>query len=157
MYPILFIAFGRVVKSPIEIMGHKFEPGTVLVPCIYLTHRRPDIYPDPEQFKPQRFLERQFSPYEYFPFGGGSRRCLGTAFAPFQMKLVLATVLRRWQLDLAERRPVRAVRSGLALAPASGVRVVIRGERQQKYAPVTQPASELPQQSHGKCPAARGH
>lgn len=132
IYPILFITFGRVVKSPIEIMGYRFESGAVLAPCIYLTHRREEIYPQPEQFKPERFLERQFSPYEYLPFGGGSRRCLGMALAQFEMKLVLATVLKRWQLALADGHPVRPVRRGFTLGPAGGVRMVVTGQRSQK-------------------------
>lgn len=132
IYPILFITFGRIVKSPIEIMGHLFEPGTQVAPCIYLTHRREDIYPEPDKFKPERFLERQFSPYEYFPFGGGNRRCLGIALAAFEMKLVLGTILSRWQLALADRRPVRPIRRGFTLGPSGGVRMFVSDRRYRK-------------------------
>ncbi|MFB2967487.1 cytochrome P450 [Aerosakkonema sp. BLCC-F183] len=132
IYPILFITFGRIVKSPIEIMGNLFAPGTQLAACIYLTHRREDIYPEPDKFKPERFLERQFSPYEYFPFGGGNRRCLGIALAPFEMKLVLGTILSRWQLALADKRPVRPIRRGFTLGPSGGVRMVVSDRRLQK-------------------------
>nr|MDZ8060382.1 cytochrome P450 [Nostoc sp. EkiNYC01] len=68
-------------------MGYHFEPGMLLAPCIYLTHHRSDMYYEPKRFKPERFLEHQFSPYEYFPFGGGNRRCIGYAFALFEIKL----------------------------------------------------------------------
>ncbi|MBV8887588.1 MAG: cytochrome P450, partial [Chroococcidiopsidaceae cyanobacterium CP_BM_RX_35] len=72
IYPIAMTAFGRILKSPFQLMGYQFEPGTELVPCIYLLHQRPDLFPEPKRFKPERFLERQFSPYEYLPFGGSN-------------------------------------------------------------------------------------
>lgn len=110
-------------------MGHSLEPGTVLLPSIYLTHQREDLYPQPKQFKPERFLERQFSPYEFLPFGGGVRRCLGEAFTLFEIKLVLETILSRYQLVLVNQQPERLVRRGFTLAPASGVKMVITGRR----------------------------
>ncbi len=132
IYPILLFTFVRIVKSPIEIMGDHFEPGTILAPCIYLTHHRSDLYPEPEQFKPERFLERQFAPYEYFPFGGGNRRCIGMAFAQFEMKLVLATVLSNFKLVLADTRKVLPVRRGITLTPAGGVPMIITSHQKGK-------------------------
>ena len=131
LYPVAMLTLNRLVKSPLEIMGYQFEPGTLLIPSIYLTHHREDLYPQPKQFKPERFLERQFAPYEYLPFGGGNRRCLGMAFALFEMKLVLATVLSRWQMELANSKPVEPVRKGVLLTPAEGVRMVVTGMRPQ--------------------------
>jgi cytochrome P450 len=131
IYPVALITFPRRVKSPLELMGYQFEPGTLLSGCIYLTHQRDDLYPEPKRFKPERFLERQFSPYEYLPFGGGSRRCIGAAFAIFEMKLVLATILQEKQLALADNRVVKPVRRGLTATP-SAVRLVVTGERQKK-------------------------
>jgi cytochrome P450 len=84
-------------------------------------HHREDIYPNSKQFRPERFLERQFSPYEFFPFGGGNRRCLGYAFALLEMKLVLATVLTQTKLTLTENRPIKPVRRGLTFTPENGV------------------------------------
>ena len=67
IYPVAMLALNRLVKSPLEISGYQFQPGTVLLPNIYLTHHREDLYPHPKQFKPERFLEREFASYEYLP------------------------------------------------------------------------------------------
>jgi unspecific monooxygenase len=125
IYPIAVIGSPRIVKSPLKLMGYQFEPGTALIPCIYLTHHRQELYPEPKQFKPERFLERQFSAYEYLPFGGGNRHCIGSAFAQFEMKLVLAKILSRYQLVLADSRPVKPVRRGFTLAPPSAMQMVM--------------------------------
>lgn len=131
IYPVGMLTFPRVVvRSPVEVMGYQLEPGTVVIGSIYLTHQRPDIYPEPKQFKPERFLERQFSPYEYLPFGGGARRCIGIAFAQFEMKVVLSKILSRLELALADSRPVRPVRRGL-VSGSSAVRLVVTGSRSQ--------------------------
>jgi unspecific monooxygenase len=135
IYPVLPIVFPRMTKSPVEIMGHQFAANTILAPCIYLTHQREDLYPDPKRFKPERFLERQYSPYEYLPFGGGNRRCLGLALAQLEMKLVLATILSQYQLALADSQPVKPSRRGLTIAPAGGVRMVFQGQRQRQETP----------------------
>ena len=124
IYPIAMNAFFRVVKSPMEIMGYKLAVGTRIIPSIYLAHHREEVYPQPKQFKPERFLSRQFSPYEYLPFGGGNRRCIGMAFAQYEMKLVLATILSRFQVSLVNKRPLRPVRRGLTLATPAGMRMV---------------------------------
>ncbi len=101
-------------------MGQKFDKDTLLTPCIYLTHQRPDLYPEPKQFKPERFQSRQFSQYEYIPFGGSNRRCIGMAFALYEMKLVLATVMSRYSLAISGNQAVKPVRRGLTLAPSGG-------------------------------------
>ena len=138
IYPVGILTFPREVLTPVELMGHQLEPGTVVVASIYLTHRREDLYPEPLQFKPERFLERQFSPYEYLPFGGGSRRCIGLALAQLEMKLVLAKILQNFDLVLADKKPVQAKRRGVTLGPAGGVRMALLGRRmrQQKPEPV---------------------
>ena len=118
---------GRQLKQPFELMGYQFEAGTSLFPSIYSTHRRPDIYPDPQKFEPERFIERQYSPYEYLPFGGGNRRCLGYAFALFEMKLVLATVMSSVELELLEKRPVKPARRGFTFTPGGGIRMRVKG------------------------------
>lgn len=129
IYPVGLFTFARIVRSPLRLMGYELEPGTVLAPCIYLTHHREEIYPEPKRFQPERFLKRQFSAYEFFPFGGGNRRCIGLALAQYEMKLVLATILRTKQLALVDRRPIKPVRRGITMAPAGGVRIVVTSSR----------------------------
>jgi unspecific monooxygenase len=129
MYPVLPVLFPRITKSPIEIAGQGFEAETTIMPSIYLVHYREALYPQAQHFKPERFLERDYSPSEYFPFGGGSRRCLGYALAQLEMKLVLATILSQYQLALAEDKPVKLQRRGFTLAPAGGVPMVVHSRR----------------------------
>jgi cytochrome P450 len=97
--------------------------------CIYLAHRRKDAFSDPEEFKPERFLDQHYSPYEFLPFGGGARRCIGLAFAQFEMKLVLSTILSRFDLALTGARNVRQQRRGLVSGPSpfSMVKKGVRG------------------------------
>ncbi len=129
IYPIAMLTVPRAVKEPVELMGYQLQPGTRLYGCIYLTHRREDLYPEPAQFKPERFLERQFTPYEFYPFGGGIRRCIGEALALFEMKLVLATMMSRYQMTLASQKPEIPKRRGVTLAPGTGVKLVLNGKR----------------------------
>ena len=131
LYPVAMLLLSRLVKSPLQIGEYQFEPGTLLIPCVYLTHHREDLYPDSQTFKPERFLERQFSNSEFIPFGGGNRRCIGMAFALFEMKLVLATVLSNWEMELANTQPVLPVRKGLLFGPKGGVQMVVKGRREQ--------------------------
>lgn len=129
IHPVAMLTFPRVVREPVELLGHKLEPGTYLVGSMYLIHHREDLYPEPKQFKPERFLERQFSTYEFIPFGAGARRCIGDALAQYEMKLVLATILSRYQLALADNQPETPRRRGVTLAPSRGVKMVITGQR----------------------------
>ncbi|MGD1805559.1 cytochrome P450 [Dapis sp. BLCC M126] len=131
IYPVVILTFPRRTKQPVDLQGYHLEAGTMIMGSIYLTHHREDLYPEPKKFKPERFLERQFSPYEYLPFGGGSRRCLGMALANFEMRLVLATLLSNFEMELAENQPVKPQRRGLTLGPAGGVKMLMKGERKQ--------------------------
>jgi len=126
MYPLLPVVFPRITKTPIEIAGYSFDAETTLMPSIYLTHYREDLYPQPHQFKPERFLTRQYSLAEYLPFGGGNRRCLGYALAELEMKLVLAKILSKYRLALVDDKPVKLQRRGFTLAPAGGVPMVMK-------------------------------
>ncbi len=112
-------------------MGHQFEVEKMLAPSIYLTHHREDLYPEPKQFKPERFLERQYSPYEFLPFGGGNRRCIGYALALLEMKLVLATILTNWDLNLTSDHTILPKRRGATIAPDNGVPLILNGKRSQ--------------------------
>lgn len=132
IHPVAMLTFPREVQEPVELLGHRLEPGTTLFGCIYLLHQREDLYPQPKQFKPERFLERQFSPYEFMPFGGGVRRCIGEALAQFELKLVLATIMSQYQFTLASDQPEQAQRRGVTLAPADKVKMIITGKRERQ-------------------------
>ncbi|MBD2440395.1 cytochrome P450 [Nostoc sp. FACHB-110] len=132
MCPPVMLTFPRIVQEPVDLLGHRLETGTVVAGCIYLAHHREDLYPEPQKFKPERFLERQFSPFEFMPFGGGVRVCIGQALALFEMKLVLAKVLSSYQLTLGTRRPEKAGRRTISLAPARGVKMLITGIREHR-------------------------
>jgi cytochrome P450 len=130
--PIALICAPRMTKEPLQLAGYHFDTGTILIPCIHLAHRRSEVFPEPQQFKPERFLDRKFSPYEYFPFGGGSRGCIGMAFSMFEMKLILGTILSNFHLALTSQSPVRPVRRGITIVPSSGVPVVVTDKRLAK-------------------------
>ncbi|GET35743.1 cytochrome P450 [Microseira wollei] len=132
IYPVGMLTFPRVPKVPVKLGGYDIEPGTILMGSIYSTHQREDLYPEPKQFKPERFLERQYSPYEYLPFGGGARRCIGYAFALFEMKVALAKILSRYELELADHREILPTRRGLVSAPNRSIQMVVKGERPVK-------------------------
>jgi cytochrome P450 family 110 len=121
IYPVGLLTFPRIVREPVSLQGYDLEPGTIISGCIYLTHHRKDLYPEPHLFKPERFLERQFSPYEYLPFGGGSRRCIGMALAQLEMKLVLVEILTHCQLELTGKLPAVPARRGVTLGPKGGL------------------------------------
>ena len=123
IHPVAMVTFPRVVEEPVELLGYKLEPKTIVLGCIYLLQHREDLYPDAEKFRPERFLERQFSPYEFMPFGAGVRRCIGEALAQFEMKIVLATIISRYNLELSDRKPVKPQRRGVTLAPAGGIKM----------------------------------
>ncbi|MGB3616272.1 MAG: cytochrome P450 [Elainellaceae cyanobacterium] len=118
LYPVVPITFPRrVMDQPFEIKGHTLPVGTLVAPCIYLTHHHPALYPNSKRFRPERFLERQFSGSEFIPFGGGNRQCIGMAFALFEMKIVLATLLKQFDFTLATAKALKPVRRGLTVAP----------------------------------------
>ncbi|MCU0536777.1 MAG: cytochrome P450 [Hydrococcus sp. Prado102] len=140
IHPVAILTFPRVATEPVELMGYQIQPGTTVAGCIYLTHQREDIYRDRHQFKPERFLEKQFSPYEFIPFGGGARRCIGEALAMFEMKLAIATIMSRYQLELVDRRPEKPQRRGVTLAPDRGVRMTKLSRQSQVASPQSQVA-----------------
>ena len=129
LYPVVPIAMARFAKQDIEIMGRFFKAGTTFIPCIYSIHHREDLYPNSKQFKPERFLERQYTPYEFIPFGGGVRLCLGYALAMLEMKLVLASIISKYNLKLVDNKPIKPMRRGGTVAPSNGVPLVLTGFR----------------------------
>ena len=122
--PVLSITPRKTV-APFAVDGWgELPPGVHVTPCLYLAHRRAELWPDPTAFRPERFLDGAPAPYSWLPFGGGVRRCAGAAFATMELHEVLRAVVRRF--DLRPDRPAgeRMVRHGVTLAPSRGGRVV---------------------------------
>jgi cytochrome P450 family 110 len=115
---------GRTLRAGLTVKGHALPAGISVGVNIVALHRRPELYPEPDAFRPQRFLESARGPFEYLPFGGGSRRCLGASFALYEMKLVLATVLRAHPLRLIDRRDVRAVMRNTTASAGRRIRML---------------------------------
>ncbi len=121
--PVVPIA-ARKLSEPLVVGGHEYPAGTVLMPCIFLLHRNPAVYEDPEEFRPERFLGAPPATYSWIPFGGGVRRCLGASFALLEMRIVIEAVLRNLDLRPVPRRSERIVRRAFTLSPKRGARVV---------------------------------
>jgi cytochrome P450 len=116
----------RKTVRPFVVGSREYPAGVVLCPCSYLVHRREELYPEPDQFRPERFLERKFGPHEWFPFGGGNRVCLGMPFALYEMKVLLATILSQVRPTRPAGACSRARRYGIVLGPDDGGRIVVR-------------------------------
>lgn len=116
----------RKTMQPFSAAGQEYPAGVVLCPCSYLVHQREDLYPNPSQFRPERFLERKYGPHEWFPFGGGNRVCLGMPFALYEMKVLLATILSQVRLSRPSAARSRARRYGIVLGPDDGGRVTAK-------------------------------
>jgi cytochrome P450 len=125
IYPITPTTFVRTLREPMTLAGYSFVQGTALMPATYILHQRPDIYPNPKQFCPERFLERQYAPHEFLPFGGGHRRCIGSALAMMELKLAIATLLTDFEFALPNSRPLRPSRRGLTVAPPASMNVKV--------------------------------
>jgi cytochrome P450 len=113
----------RKLARPFSLLGHELPVGIHVGACASLIHHRPELYPEPERFRPERFMERAANAFEYFPFGGGARRCIGAAFAQYEMKIVLGTVLHTRQLELVDKVVQPRLQFG-TVGPAKGVRMV---------------------------------
>src|SRR3954452_3784977 len=96
--PVLPNSAPRLAVKPIEVGGWEYPAGVALVPSAYLIHHDPEIYADPYEFRPERFLDSSPGTYTWIPFGGGRRRCLGASFAMLEMKIVLRAVLSAREL-----------------------------------------------------------
>ena len=117
----------RLTKQSFSAGGREYPPGVVLCPCSYLVHRSETLYPEPDRFRPERFLERKFAAHEWFPFGGGNRVCLGMPFALYEMKVLLATLFSQVRLARPRGAQSRARRYGLVLGPDDEAQVVVAG------------------------------
>ncbi|MBO9532267.1 MAG: cytochrome P450 [Solirubrobacteraceae bacterium] len=118
----------RDVQEDVEIGGRAIPKGSRIACSITLMHRNPEIYPDPEAFRPERFLDTQPGTYTWIPFGGGIRRCLGASFALFEMKQVLPAIIEQLELAPVDPSDERIARRLITLTPGSRahVRVVSR-------------------------------
>jgi cytochrome P450 len=94
--------------------------GTLVIPHITLVHRRPDLYPDPLAFRPERFLDTRAGTYTWIPFGGGPRRCIGAAFSLLETRIVVRTIFRHARLMPSTRRSERVARHTVTIVPARG-------------------------------------
>jgi len=122
--PVIPLA-GRRLAKELVADGLTLPEGTDVTPAIWLTHTRPDIYPEPFAFKPERFLGDAPDTYAWIPFGGGVRRCIGATFAEFEMRVVLREVLTRCELRKASPLPERTGRRNITLSPKDGTPVIV--------------------------------
>ncbi|HEV7483962.1 MAG TPA: cytochrome P450 [Solirubrobacterales bacterium] len=118
---------GRRVTAPWQLGEYGVPAGTAIAISILLVHHRDDLYPEPFQFLPERWLDdRKPGTYEWIPFGGGIRRCLGAALAMAEMRVVLTAMARRLDLEADDPAPERALHRNVTMIPARGGRVVLR-------------------------------
>ncbi len=120
---------GRRVKVPWQLGPYAVPADTPVGMSILLVHHREDLYPEPFEFRPERWHGRKPGTYEWIPFGGGIRRCLGAALAMAEMRVVLTAMARRLDLEAADPEPERALHRNVTMIPARGGRVVMRGRR----------------------------
>jgi cytochrome P450 len=127
--PVLPNCEPRLVKQPIEVGGWNYPTGVCLVPNSYLVHHDPAIYPDPYEFRPERFLDKGPGTYTWIPFGGGRRRCIGASFAMLEMQIVMRAVLAGCELQPARDGAEVARRRNITVRPGGGARAVLRERR----------------------------
>lgn len=125
MYPIVPTPSGRKLTREAEIGDYLFPAGATLVPCSYLVHHREEIYPDSRTFHAERFLDRTYGSYEYFPFGGGARVCIGETLTQIEFKTILEMIVRRWSLKTTVDQPLGPVRHGTLLAPPESFEMIV--------------------------------
>jgi cytochrome P450 len=122
--PVIVIVLRRLTE-PVEIGGYELPAGATVVPSIHLVHRDPEIYPEPDRFLPERFLDDPPGTYTWIPFGGGIRRCLGASFAQFEMQVVLRELVRRHEVLPASPAPERPFRRAITETPRRDAEVVL--------------------------------
>ncbi len=138
--PVLPVVVRRI-KAPTTIAGVELPEGATVAPGISLVHRRPEVYPEPDEFRPERFLTEPPGTYTFIPFGGGIRRCLGAAFAQFEMRVVLRELLASRTVSAAGNPAGEGlVRRAITSAPAAGGRIVL-GRRPVVAEPEREPVA----------------
>jgi cytochrome P450 len=135
----------RKLTRDTEVAGWHLPAGMLVLPAIAVLHKRPDLYDNPEEFRPERWIEGNPESYAWIPFGGGVRRCIGASFAQVEMKTVLREVLRRVRLRAATQRPERGVIRHVTVVPGRGARAVL-----EERLPAGEPAAELAGAHNGR-------
>ncbi len=131
LYPVVETVI-RKLRKPMRFAGYDLPVGMGIAALISVVHHRADLYPEPARFDPERFLGRKPSPFAYLPFGGGARRCIGAAFSLYETKLAIATIMREYELELREPKPVEVVRRSVTLGPKTGIRMRLLGPRKPR-------------------------
>jgi cytochrome P450 len=122
--PVL-VDVGRKLTAPATIGGYELPEGSFVLAAIAALHYREDAFPEPYEFRPERFLESKTDNYAWIPFGGGIRRCIGAAFAEYEMRTILREFVERTELRPAIPKPEKVRVRNITLAPAKGTRVVL--------------------------------
>jgi cytochrome P450 len=113
----------RVLISPLEVCGYTLPTGVWVGVSIMAIHHDPGLYPEPDKYRPARFIDRIYSPFEFLPFGGGHRRCLGSGLSDYEMRIALAQIVMRWEFEPTATES--EIRHDIAMGPKHGVRLRI--------------------------------
>ncbi|HKP89012.1 MAG TPA: cytochrome P450 [Thermoleophilaceae bacterium] len=150
----------RTLTKPRTIAGWELPPGINVYPAIALVHHRPDLYPEPDEFRPERFVDDGAESYSWLPFGGGIRRCVGAALAQAEMSEVLRVVVSGVDLAPLSDEPDPVVLRGITVAPKHGVRVRVERRRPGRRSKAATAERALPGPDREglarTAPAARG-
>lgn len=119
----------RKLKTPLTLGEYRLPAGVAVAPATVLAHYNPSTYENPELFRPERFIERSYSPFQYMPFGGGHRRCIGAAFASYETAIVLGSLLKRYQFELIDKAAVVPKRRNVTIGPSTAVPIRVVGAR----------------------------
>jgi cytochrome P450 len=120
----------RVVVAPLRLFDHTVPPGASVTVSTMSIHHDPALYPEPDRFRPERFLERSYGPSEFLPFGGGHRRCLGSALSDYEMHIELAEIVTAWEFEPAG--PEEEIRRAVAMGPKHGVPLRLTARREAR-------------------------
>jgi cytochrome P450 len=119
----VIVDVARKVTTPTAFGGYELPAGTFVMAAIAALHYREDLFPQPDEFRPERFIEEKADNYAWIPFGGGVRRCIGAAFAEYEMRIVLREFVARAELSAPDPKPERVKVRNITLAPGRGTRV----------------------------------
>lgn len=128
MYPNVLLLRRRLLQDA-QMGGHDLPAGTILSPSVLMTHHDSQLYPEPHLFRPERFMGRKYSPSEYMPFGGGNRRCLGAAFATFELQVALGVLISEFAFERVDDTPLHIVMHGVTTRASGPVRLRFLGRR----------------------------